>query len=99
FFGDEELRLLSTLGALTGLALDRVRLFQAEHDTRVALERADEVKTNFIALAAHELRTPMTTIHGFVTTLHHLGSRLDESRRESVREALLQQTERMSRLI
>jgi signal transduction histidine kinase len=99
FFGDEELRLLSTLGALTGLALDRVRLFQAEHETRVALERADEVKTNFIALAAHELRTPMTTIHGFVTTLHHLGGRLDEVRRESVREALLQQTERMSRLV
>jgi signal transduction histidine kinase len=99
FFGDEELRLLSTLGALTGLALDRVRLFQAEHEARVALERADEVKTNFIALAAHELRTPMTTIHGFVTTLHHLGSRLDEARRESVREALLQQTERMSLLI
>ena len=99
FFGDEELRLLRTLGALTGLALDRVRLFQAEHDARVELERADEVKTNFVALAAHELRTPMTTIHGFVTTLHHLESRLDEERREAVREALLQQTERMSMLI
>ena len=37
FFGDEELRLLNTLGALTGLALDRVRLFQAEHEARLAL--------------------------------------------------------------
>ena len=99
FFGDEELRLLSTLGALTGLALDRVRLFQAEHDARVALERADEVKTNFIALAAHELRTPMTTIHGFVTTLHHLADRLDDVQREAVRDALLQQTQRMSLLV
>jgi signal transduction histidine kinase len=99
FFGDEELRLLNTLGALTGLALDRVRLFQAEHDARVALERADEVKTNFIALAAHELRTPMTTIHGFVTTLHHLADRLDDVQREAVRNALLQQTQRMSLLV
>ena len=41
FFGEEELRLLQTLGALVGLALDRVRLFQAEHEARVALERAD----------------------------------------------------------
>jgi signal transduction histidine kinase len=99
FFGDEELRLLNTLGALTGLALDRVRLFQAEHEARLALERADEVKTNFIALAAHELRTPMTTIHGFVSTLHHLADRLDDTQRATVRDALLQQTQRMSRLV
>jgi signal transduction histidine kinase len=57
------------------------------------------VKTNFIALAAHELRTPVTTIHGFVTTLHHLGDRLEESQRREVREALLQQTERMASLV
>ena len=98
-FGDEELRLLTTLGALTGLALDRVRLFEAEHQARIALERADEVKTNFIALAAHELRTPMTTIHGFVTTLHHLADRLDDEQKASVRIALLQQTQRMATLV
>ena len=57
------------------------------------------MKTNFIALAAHELRTPMTTIHGFVSTLHHLADRLDETQRETVREALLQQTQRMARLV
>ena len=99
FFGDEELALLRTLGALIGLALDRVSLFQAEHEARLALERANEVKSNFVALAAHELRTPMTTIHGFVTTLHHLSDRLDEEQRDQVRDALLQQTQRMAGLI
>jgi len=98
-FGDEELRVLTTLGALIGLALDRVRLFQAERQARVSLERADAVKTNFIALAAHELRTPMTTIRGFVTTLHHLDDRLDDAQRESLRAGLLQQTERMANLV
>jgi signal transduction histidine kinase len=57
------------------------------------------VKSNFVALAAHELRTPMTTIHGFVTTLHHLSDRLDEEQRTQVRDALLQQTQRMASLI
>jgi signal transduction histidine kinase len=99
FFGDEELALLRTLGALTGLALDRVNLFQAEHEARLELERANELKSNFVALAAHELRTPMTTIHGFVTTLHHLSDRLDEEQLEQVRDALLQQTHRMAALI
>jgi signal transduction histidine kinase len=99
FFGEEELDLLRTLGALTGIALDRVRLFQAEHEARVALERANQVKSNFVALAAHELRTPMTTIHGFVATLHHLSDRLDDSQQEELRTILLQQTQRMALLI
>jgi signal transduction histidine kinase len=99
FFGEDELTLLRALGSVTGLALDRVRLYQAEHETRLQLERANEVKSNFIALAAHELRTPMTTIHGFVTTLYHLGDRLDPAQQETVREALIQQTERMARLV
>jgi signal transduction histidine kinase len=99
FFGDEELALLRALGSVTGLALDRVRLYQREHETRLQLERANEVKSTFIELAAHELRTPMTTIHGFVTTLYHLGDRLDEAQRTAVRDALIKQTDRMARLV
>jgi signal transduction histidine kinase len=98
-FGDEELRLLETLGALLGLALDRVRLFQAEHDARIALERADEVKLNFISLAAHELRTPVTTIRGFATTLQHLRDRLEDEKVRDLERVLVEQTERLARLV
>ena len=82
FFGEDELRALHTVAALTGIALDRVRLFEQEHQSRLALERANELMTNFVALAAHELRTPVTTVHGFVQTLNHLGDRLDESQKD-----------------
>jgi signal transduction histidine kinase len=99
FFGDEELQLLDTIAALTATALDRVRLFEQEHETRLALERANEVMTNFVALAAHELRTPVTTIHGFVQTLNHLGERLSEQQQDELRAALEQQTRRMAALV
>jgi signal transduction histidine kinase len=99
FFGVEELRLLRTLGALTGIALDRVRLFEQEHESRVALVRANEVMSNFVSLAAHELRTPITTIHGFVHTLNHLGDRLAPDQREEVSRTLEQQTQRMALLV
>jgi signal transduction histidine kinase len=99
FFGDEELTLVRTLGALTGLALDRVRLFQAEHQSRLALERANAVMADFVALAAHELRTPVTAIHGFVRTLNHLGERLRDGQRRQISDALEQQTERMTQLV
>jgi len=99
FFGEDELRLLETVAALTATAVDRVRLFEQEHETRLALERANEVMTNFVALAAHELRTPVTTIHGFVQTLNHLGSRLSEEQQGELRTALEQQTRRMAALV
>jgi signal transduction histidine kinase len=99
FFGEDELRALATIGALTATALDRVRLFEQEHETRLALERANEVMTNFVALAAHELRTPVTTIHGFVQTLNHLEERLEEQQKEELRGALEQQTRRMASLV
>jgi signal transduction histidine kinase len=99
FFGEDELRTLHTVAALTGIALDRVRLFEQEHQSRIALERANELMTNFVALAAHELRTPVTTVHGFVQTLNHLGDRLDESQKDELRLALEQQTVRMAALV
>jgi signal transduction histidine kinase len=99
FFGDDELRLLETMAALTRVAVDRVRLFEQEHEARVALERANELMTNFVALAAHELRTPVTTVHGFVQTLHHLGDRLDAAQQAELRNALEQQTARLAGLV
>lgn len=99
FFGDDELRLLETITSLTGIALDRVRLFEQEHEARVALERANQVMANFIALAAHELRTPVTTIHGFVQTLNHLSERLADGQKAELRHALEQQTARMASLV
>jgi K+-sensing histidine kinase KdpD len=99
YFGEDELALVRTLGGLTGLALDRVRLFQAERQARIGLERANEVMNEFVSLAAHELRTPVTAIYGFVRTLNHLGERLDEVQREQLSEALEQQTDRLARLV
>ena len=99
FFGSDEIDLLRSLGALTGLALDRSRLFVREREQRIALERADEMKTNFIALAAHELRTPVTSVHGVVRTLDRLGDQLSVADREELEDALRSQTERMRGLV
>jgi signal transduction histidine kinase len=99
FFGVDELNLLRTLGALTSLALDRGRLFAQEREMRIALQRADQLKSDFVALAAHELRTPVTTVHGFVHTLHHLGDRIGEEQQEELKRGLEEQTARLASLV
>jgi signal transduction histidine kinase len=99
FFGPDELATLRTIGALTMLALDRARLFGQERDARAQLERADEVKTNFIALAAHELRTPVATVHGLVETIHGRRGQLDAEQVEELENVLRGQTARMKSLV
>jgi signal transduction histidine kinase len=99
YFGTDELASLRTLGTLTGLALDRVRLFAREREARAALERAHELKTNFVALAAHELRTPVTSVVGFVETLVRRAGELGEAQSDELKRVLLQQARRMRALV
>jgi signal transduction histidine kinase len=99
YFGGDELRILQTLGALTGLALDRSRLYAQERDARLALERADELKSNFIALAAHELRTPVSSVNGVIETLHARGDLIDEEQRALLQQMLRDQGRRLAVLV
>jgi K+-sensing histidine kinase KdpD len=99
FFGTEERRVLRTLATLTALALDRSRLFAQERDARLALEHADEIKTNFVALAAHELRTPVATVHGLVETINVRRTELSSAQLHELESALRDQTSRLRRLV
>jgi signal transduction histidine kinase len=66
---------------------------------REALERADEIKTNFVSLAAHELRTPVTTIHGLVETIQMRRGELRPAQIEELESVLRGQTTRMKALV
>src|ERR671919_214254 len=93
FFGEEEFGLLRSLGGLTILALERSRLFAQEHDARVAFEEADEMKSQFVALASHELRTPVAVIHGIAATLQMRGQELEQEQLLQLRRTLYEQTD------
>jgi signal transduction histidine kinase len=99
YFGREERRLLESLGALTGLALDRSRLFSRERDARIALERADDIKTQFVALAAHELRAPVATVHGLAETVAGRGADLSPDAVGKLNHQLRIHTDRLRILV
>ncbi len=99
FFGSEEFELLRALGGFSFLALDRARLFAQERDARVALERADDVKSQFIALASHELRSPAAVIHGIASTIYLRADALTGGQLDELQQTLYEQTGRLSRLV
>jgi signal transduction histidine kinase len=63
------------------------------------LEDLDRMKSNFIAIASHELRTPVTALKGFLYLLRESGTEdLDPERRELV-DGLATTTDDLSRIV
>jgi signal transduction histidine kinase len=65
----------------------------------IQLKKLDELKTAFLNVTSHELRTPMTTIKGYVQMLLKQGfGRLTEEQKKSL-DVVLRNANRLDRLI
>ena len=69
YFARSETELLDTLATFTDLALSRAELSERERETAVELQVANEAMREFVAIASHDLRTPVTVIKGFAAAL------------------------------
>ena len=63
-----------------------------------SIQRADQMRKDFIANASHELRTPLTVIYGYLESFADEIEDFPEILRSQVRQ-MRRQTERMQRLI
>lgn len=61
-FSESDRRYLLTLTEQCAQALERARLYDAEQRARQDAERAIQLRDDFLSVAAHELKTPMTTM-------------------------------------
>ncbi|HEY2353540.1 MAG TPA: GAF domain-containing protein [Gaiellaceae bacterium] len=91
-FTRADFELLQLVAERVALAIERARL----HEETLQL---DQFRTNFVAIASHELRTPATAVYGVLKTLAERGPELAEDLREELLRVGVEQGERLRRLL
>ncbi len=85
--------------ALELLAEERGSALADEQALVEKLRHLDMAKTEFVAIASHEFRSPLAAILGVISTLRTHGDSLDRATKEELLEGASQQASRLARLV
>jgi len=84
---------------LAGLAEERSRALAEEQALVARLREVDIAKSEFVAVAAHEFRTPLATILGVIGTVRSHGTTLDPDLKDELLAGAQSQAQRPARLV
>jgi signal transduction histidine kinase len=87
--GDEIARLDATFTQMSERIVEQVE----------KLKQTDRLRRELIANVSHDLRTPLTALHGYIETLLIKGGELSVERQREYLETALRSSERLSKLV
>ena len=94
----DERRLLDALMDQSAVAIERVRLAGQINEARLAAE-TERLRAALLTSLSHDLKTPLASIMGSVTSLRQYRDLLDAPEREGLIETIQEEAERLSRFV
>jgi len=94
----DERRLLDALADQAAVAIERVSLAAVLAEARVLAE-TERLRAALLTSISHDLRTPLASILGAVSSLRSLSENYDAGQREELLATLQEEAERLSRFV
>lgn len=98
-FSEYDLRTLQLFADHAAVAIANATLYEKERENVAKLTEVDQLKSEFVAIVSHELKTPLTSIIGAAQTLRRASDRLDEESKVEFFMMMERQGQRLLRLI
>jgi signal transduction histidine kinase len=98
-FGNEDLHVLEALAKHIGVTIRNSRLTLRLEEALEREAETNQLKEDFLATISHELRSPLTSMHGYVKTMRAAGDGMTEKEREEFLAAADRAGERLHSLI
>ncbi|WP_373413417.1 DUF4118 domain-containing protein [Ensifer aridi] len=93
-----EERALAAILDQTAIAVDRARLSRESLQQAAQLE-GDKFRAALLSSLSHDLRTPLATITGAVTSLRELGARMTAESRDDLLKSIEEESDRLMRFV
>jgi len=97
-FSAAERESLGQITLVVALAIDRARLYEETVRNNKKLQELDKLKDEFLSVASHDLRTPMTSIKGYLYLMIKKSNQLAPDMSEKL-QRIYNSSERMIALI
>ncbi|MFI5020225.1 MAG: ATP-binding protein [Alphaproteobacteria bacterium] len=94
----DERRLLDALSDLIAVAIERVHLAEDIDEARIAAE-ADRLRSTLLTSISHDLRTPLASIIGSITTFKTLKDPVDPRVKGELIATIQEEAERLNRFV
>jgi two-component system, OmpR family, sensor histidine kinase KdpD len=94
----EQRRLLEAFASLAAVAIERVQLAEAASQVQI-LEVTEKLQTALLSSISHDLRTPLVSITGALTTLLDEQAQMDDEARSVLLETAAEEAGRLNRLV
>ena len=95
---EERLRLLDLYANQTALAIERCTSQHAADDAKVRMQ-TEEMRSSLLSAVSHDLKTPLASITGAVSTLRSQGDKLSAETRHELLDSIADEADRLGRLV
>ncbi|MBN1659974.1 MAG: sensor histidine kinase KdpD [Anaerolineae bacterium] len=96
--GPDQLHLLEAFASQAALAIERTQLAEQARHAEL-LQATERLQTALLNSISHDLRTPLVSITGALSSLQESDVELDEAARRSLVENAREEAERLNRLV